>query len=127
MTEDENIFDEPAQPWIGVDLDGTLAVYTGYEGSGHIGRPIPLMVKRVKAWRKAGIAVKILTARVSGPRDGVIEFQLAWQGWSFEVLGEILPVTNRKDYQMLELWDDRAVQVEANTGRLIGVSTRGFS
>ena len=31
-----------------------------------------------------------------------------------------LEVTDRKDYSMIELWDDRAVCVERNTGRIIG-------
>ena len=35
--------------WIGVDLDGTLAMYDQWAGAGHIGEPIPLMVERVKA------------------------------------------------------------------------------
>jgi hypothetical protein len=29
-----------------------------------------------------------------------------------------------KDFGMIELYDDRAVQVEINTGRLMGQSTR---
>jgi hypothetical protein len=37
-----------------------------------------------------------------------------------------LPITNCKDFAMVELYDDRCVQVEANTGRLIGQSTRGL-
>ena len=35
--------------WIGVDLDGTLAIYTGWKGCDHVGEPIPPMVERVKA------------------------------------------------------------------------------
>jgi len=37
-------------PWIGVDLDGTLAVYDGWRGPEHIGPPVPAMVERVKRW-----------------------------------------------------------------------------
>lgn len=36
--------------WIGVDLDGTLAVYKGWNGPEHIGEPIPIMIDRVKLW-----------------------------------------------------------------------------
>lgn len=37
-----------------------------------------------------------------------------------------LEVTSEKDWLMIELWDDRAVHVEPNTGRIIGASTRGM-
>jgi hypothetical protein len=30
-----------------------------------------------------------------------------------------LPVTNVKDFSLIELWDDRCVRVEPNTGRPI--------
>ena len=36
-------------------LDGTLAEYHGW-GDGGIGKPIPAMVNRVKAWLEAGIS-----------------------------------------------------------------------
>lgn len=100
--------------WIGVDLDGTLAHYDGWHGVEHIGDPIPAMVARVKAWRAAGVEVRIFTARVFDDSQGA----RPWiNEWSQKHLGEVLPVTNLKDYGMVELWDDRAVQVEPNTGR----------
>ena len=39
------------EPWIGVDLDGTLAQYDKYDGT-NIGKPIPLMLMRFKRWLK---------------------------------------------------------------------------
>lgn len=118
--------------WIGVDLDGTLAEYTHWMGPHHIGNPIPEMVERVKGWLAAGLDVRIFTARVShdGTLDRIAEAgtaQLAIQNWCQEQFGEVLPITNTKDYAMIELWDDRAVQVEANTGKPIGYSTRGLA
>jgi hypothetical protein len=108
--------------WIGVDLDGTLAHYEGWQGHLHIGPPVEAMVERVKAWRRAGIEVRIFTARCSS--DGTpertsqaLEAMTAVEVWSMEHLGEALPVTNVKDYGMRELWDDRAVQVVPNEGR----------
>ena len=102
-----------SKAWIGVDLDGTLAIHhSGYFRRGIIGPPIQLMVERVKTWRANGIEVRILTARADGTQ-GVVE---AIQDWCEEHIGERLPVTNKKDYDMLELWDDRAVQVIPNTG-----------
>lgn len=118
--------------WIGVDLDGTLAHYDTWKGPTHIGAPVPEMVRRVKSWLAEGQRVKIFTARVSsdGSEARNAEVQLARQAieeWLQENLGQVLEVTNIKDFACIEIWDDRAVQVEANTGRPIGVSTRGLS
>lgn len=108
---------ELGKPWIGVDLDGTIARYDGWRGALHIGEPIPRMVARVRAWLKEGQSVRIFTARVAEPdavtRAAIIE---AISAWCAEHVGERLPVTNVKDYAMVELWDDRAVQVVQNTG-----------
>lgn len=104
--------------WIGVDLDGTLAHYTGWRGAAHIGAPVPLMLDRVKAWRAAGREVRIFTARVAGDpdREDIREVRAEIEAWLLKHLGESLPVTNQKDYGMVELWDDRCVQVAINTG-----------
>lgn len=104
------------QGWIGVDLDGTLAEYDEWRGADHIGKPIPAMVARVKQWLKEGKAVKIFTARVY---DGKERTRWYIEDWCMEYLGTILPVTNLKDYGMVELWDDRAVQVVPNTGEAL--------
>jgi hypothetical protein len=99
--------------WIGVDLDGTLASYGKWEGPTHIGPPIRLMVERVRGWLARGIEVRIFTARVSDRDPQTIP---AIRAWCLEHVGAVLPVTNVKDYAMLELWDDRAIQVITNTG-----------
>ena len=101
--------------WIGVDLDGTLAEYHGWRGVEHIGPPVPAMLARVKRWLAEGRDVRIFTARVSGAERQ--DALLAILEWCEEHIGRPLPVTCVKDYGMLELWDDRAVQVEPNTGR----------
>ena len=103
-----------ASGWIGVDLDGTLAKDNGWN-NGEIGEPVPLMVKRVKSWITEGVIVKIFTARVSieEDRDLVVE---KIQDWTQKHIGERLEVTNQKDYSMVELWDDRAIQVIPNKG-----------
>lgn len=105
-----------AQGWIGVDLDGTLAEYSNFEGATVIGRPISRMVRRVQRWVAEGKTVKIFTARVSpGPTDVTI-VRRAIEAWCREHIGQALEVTNQKDWNMIELWDDRAVQVIPNTG-----------
>jgi hypothetical protein len=102
--------------WIGVDLDGTLAEYSHFEGPTIIGKPIPRMVERVKRWLAEGRTVKIFTARVcKGPTD-VKLIRQAIEVWCAQHIGRKLEVTNEKDWGMVELWDDRAVQVIPNTG-----------
>ena len=109
---------DEAKGWIGVDLDATLAEYHGYPGAGIIGEPVPAMVERVKRWLAAGKDVRIFTARVSG--EDVEKERAAIKAWCREHLGKELPVTNVKDADMVVLYDDRAVRVEKNTGRLLG-------
>lgn len=114
--------------WIGVDLDGTLAEYSSWKGIEHIGAPVPAMAERVRGWLTEGREVRIMTARVchlflAGATEAQVED--AWnahrhiQDWTEEVFGVRLRVTALKDFAMLTLYDDRAVQVEINTGRLI--------
>lgn len=103
--------------WIGVDLDGTLATYTGWQGIEHIGEPVPLMLSRVRTWLARGDTVKIFTARVAVPepeRSKVIGIIHEWL--DRHDLPD-LEVTNIKDFAMIELWDDRAIQIDMNTGR----------
>lgn len=106
--------------WIGVDLDGTLAHYDGWQGETHIGPPIPLMLARVKQWLLLHVDVRIVTARVScrDPEE-LAAVTKAINVWCLEHVGEILPLTCEKDYSMVVLWDDRCVQVERNTGRRV--------
>lgn len=102
--------------WIGVDFDGTLArtlTWSGYNDGG-VGEPLWPMVERVKRWLEEGREVRILTARVG---DGAHPKHLEnINKFCMEVFGRLLPVTASKDFGMIELWDDRAVQVEPNTG-----------
>lgn len=103
-----------SQGWIGVDLDGTLAEYDGWIGPHYIGPPIAPMVERVKRWLADGREVRIFTARAYGADIGTIE---CIKRWCVEHIGQELLVTCVKNYGMIELWDDRAVQVTTNTGR----------
>lgn len=106
--------------WIGVDLDGTLAHYDGWQGPEHIGEAVPLMLARVKKWIAEGKTVKIFTARASSPRSvPYIEIWLEQNG-----IGG-LEITNQKDFAMVELWDDRCVQVRKNTGEPVQTSLLG--
>jgi len=107
--------------WIGVDLDGTLAIFDGWKGPKIIGEPIPLMVDRVKNWISEGIEVRILTARVSTSNPQKIGAEDAIKEWCLKNIGKVLPITSEKDYGLIELWDDRCIRVESNTGRILSV------
>jgi hypothetical protein len=112
--------------WIGVDLDGTLAEFRDGDWKDiiDIGEPIMPMVERVKEWLAAGEEVRIFTARAQpmfGVRDeaAIAQFRLALYTWTLEHVGQALEATATKDFRMKQLWDDRAIQVEPNTGRAI--------
>lgn len=104
--------------WIGVDLDGTAAEYDGWRGMYHIGKPIAPMWQRINTWLDKGIEVKIFTARVA--EDPNIERCIHL--WMEQYGLPRLPVTNVKDFGMMELWDDRAVRVRHNTGEKLSPS-----
>lgn len=107
--------------WIGVDLDGTLAHYEGWKGELHIGEPIPKMIDRVKRWISEKKEVRIITARVSvGENDrsksAISDIKKAIDNWCLLHIGKVLPITCCKDFGMIELWDDRCIQIIPNTG-----------
>lgn len=112
--------------WIGVDLDGTLAEYDRWRGASHIGAPIEHMVARVKRWLDEGREVRIMTARVACNHIEARAVEDAVKDWCLEHLGAELAVTCTKDRAMIEIWDDRAVTVEVNTGRQLAPSARGL-
>ena len=107
--------------WIGVDLDGTLAHYDGWVSETHIGAPIPAMAERVKGWLAEGKNVRVFTARVGGGRSDPDRSRIieAIKEWCLENLGQKIPVVCCKDFSMIVLYDDRCVQVETNTGKLV--------
>lgn len=96
-------------PTILCDLDGTLAHYHGTLNT--IGDPIPEMYMRVKKWLEQGYNVKVFTARASVPelippiREWLDKHDLMEVG-----------ITNSKDFDVIEIWDDRAIEVVHNLG-----------
>jgi hypothetical protein len=105
--------------WVGFDLDGTLAVYDGWKGVEHVGAPVPPMVAIARDFLAAGVPIRIVTARVSVPEQADAA-RAAIEAWCLEHLGVVVPVTCTKDFQMLVLYDDRAISVQKNTGRCLG-------
>lgn len=96
--------------WIGVDLDGTLARHSGKLG-GKIGAPLADMLDRVKKWLDDGHEVRIFTARA----DSSLE-RIKIARWLEDHGLPELAITNTKDWEMQELWDDRAIRVIHNKG-----------
>lgn len=120
--------------WIGVDLDGTLAFHNGWAGPHDIGLPIAPMVLRVKDWLLDGQEVRIFTARCYPLMYVPVSYSPDWtpktyeetiakaavetiRSWCKDTLGRHLAITCVKDYEMWQLWDDRAIQVIPNTGK----------
>ena len=130
MNFEQRIAQIKLKEWIGVDFDGTLAFHDKWVPWNEFGPPIPLMMERVKAWLADGKDVRIFTARVGTKEDtevciisgdtftrAMMIYEL--QNWCLEHIGQTLPLTATKDKFMVELWDDRAVQVVPNTGRTL--------
>jgi hypothetical protein len=128
--------------WIGVDLDGTLFHYEKWVGWNVFGEPIQPMVDRVRQWLNEGKEVRIVTARVGLPthvsggrnyyrvsaekscRVTKMKFSDSMMVAAIQkhlVKHDLpaLPVQCYKDVNMIEFWDDRAVQVVPNTGRTL--------
>lgn len=106
---------KPNDPWIGVDLDATLAFYEKWEHSMKIRAMIEGMKQIVLQHLSAGQRVKIFTARMAHV-DEAEEIQTGIQDWLEENGLPRLEATNIKDYKMLTLYDDRAMQVLPNKG-----------
>lgn len=97
-----------------VDLDGTLAFYDHWRGKEHIGEPIPEMLNRVKQMISEGKTIRIFTARAE--HDDYIPFIRTWLE-KYGLGG--LAITNQKDMNCTEIYDDKAVQIITNTGKRI--------
>ena len=101
----------------------------GFKGVHYIGEPVILMVRQVKHWLAEGKDVRIFTARITDPDPLCSPEEFAQRSeerkiavyeikkWCVKYIGKVLPITCVKDYGMMELYDDRCVQVEPNTGR----------
>lgn len=104
-----------------VDLDGTLAESEdGDFDPEKVGAPVPAMVERVRGWLKDGKKVIIFTARAADEAN--IPPVRAW----LKELGDEfadLEITNRKTYDIEEIWDDRAVGVKRNEGVKVASDT----
>lgn len=80
------------------------------------------MVERVKQFLAQGVECRIVTARVNSRMP--FEHRHAHTGlikqWCILHLGAELQVQAEKDYEMVLLYDDRAVAVQTDTGAVKG-------
>jgi len=110
------VIDTP-RPWIGVDFDGVLVEYWGWQGAGRHGPPIMAMVERVQHWLDKGKDVRIFTSRCGRVYPEQVEANCrAIQLFCVHHFGKPLPITCEKDQLCEEIWDDRAIQMIRNTG-----------
>jgi hypothetical protein len=102
-------------PWIGVDLDGTLAEEQSPFDPLTIGRPVPEMVRKVRQALEDGVEVRVFTARLAdkGLRDRIKQ---AIRDYTREHVGRELDSTNEKDPGLREIWDDKARRVRKDEG-----------
>lgn len=103
-------------PWYAFDLDGTLAYYDEWKGIENIGEPIQPMMDILREFLLQGHKVKIFTARANEGPEAIRKVQ----DWLQNMGLPRLEVTSQKDFGMIELWDDRCVCVERNTGKVLG-------
>lgn len=121
LTIESSICVEAGGGWVAFDLDSTIAMYPPKKGDGSIGQPIMPMIDLIKRLRKAGVEVRIFTARVGlATAAEKAKATKEIQAFCLSCIGESLPVTAMKDHLMIALFDDRAVQVESNTGKILG-------
>lgn len=107
------------EPWIGVDLDGTLAEYHGWKGPENIGAPIQPILERVKRILAEGEVidnrlvrkVKIFTSRASIPSQVP-----PVQKWLREQGLNGVEITCIKDIGCVLVLDDRCEYIVSNTG-----------
>ncbi len=99
--------------WVGVDLDGTLAEALPSFHPEIIGRPLEPMMEKVKEMLLVGYEVRIFTARATMGAGAIS----AVKAWLHRNGLPDLPVTATKDAELMFFYDDRAIQVEHNTGR----------
>lgn len=101
------------------DLDGTMAHYSFWGSLDQIGPPIKPIIDKIKELRAKGERCVIFTARAQIP-----ESKPFIEKWCLEHVGEILPIQNTKTLDIVQIFDDRAVSVEHNTGRCLDANEK---
>ena len=109
--------------WIGFDIDGTLAIdLPNRSNDTEIGEPIQPMVDKARELINQGKDVRIFSARAFQPdlylRTDVYH---AIRKWCIKHIGRPLPIVYYKDHNLDWYYDDKAIAVEYNTGKILKV------
>ena len=137
---------DKSRGWIGVDLDSTLAKYDEgqYPEIGEPipkivnavkdlmsqGYRVKIVTARVHKWDQRRIElnyIKSLDCNRAVPIEVIANAESALRAeyeanvaaidnWCQKHIGSVLPITSQKDFEMVELWDDRAVAIKPNEG-----------
>ena len=97
--------------WYGVDFDKTLVDEQG--------NPIYSMVDKVNTALSEGKDVRIFTARLTG--DNAAESEREIKDFCIENFGVELPITNEKDYELEEIWDDKSINPHMEDSKMMGI------
>lgn len=110
---------------LAIDLDGTLIPYS-HENYHHLyfPDPVPAMAERVVRWIEEGHEVVIFTSRLAFKNIDRARFELELAVWSKRHFGKELTATCIKEPSFKEIWDDRAVAVEQDTGRRLSNNSK---
>lgn len=107
-------------PWIGIDLDGTLAKELGDQFNElTIGEPVKPMIEFVQGLVDKGLKVKVFTARMNSSEPNPAGVARAIRKWTKKHIGVPLEATAEKDYLCVGIFDDRAHQVIRDEGLLL--------
>lgn len=103
------------QEVIAFDLDGTLAKYDNWKGLNHIGEPIIPIINKLKKYLANNEKCCIFTARATSEKN-----KEPIKKWLIKNIGREIPITNIKNTNIKKFYDDRAIAVEKNTGKILG-------
>lgn len=112
----------PHSSVIAVDLDATLAYGMVPYDPKRIGPPVLPMVLKVQRWLKQGKKVVILTARLNSKVHTPVQLKYTRRligAYTKRYVGQRLPSTAEKHPMMSQIYDDKAIQVIPNTGKVV--------
>ena len=98
--------------------DGVAFTYTRLSIKRTRQSRLPLIGAANPLDHREGIALATANLDGAATRDATAVEECIRQ-WCAKHVGRALPITCCKDYGMIELWDDRCIQVIPNTGRTI--------
>ena len=103
------------------DLDGTLAIDTPNRNNDtEIGEPVIPMVELAKKLIAEGEDVRIFSARAWQPVPDMRKLVYnAINQWCIQHIGQALRIMYYKDHDLERFYDDKAVSVQKDTGRIL--------